>query len=222
MIGHLVSQLRTCPEVTRIVLTRNIPEASCLAADRLLSITQNAEPKGFGANHNAAFVGCSEPFFCALNPDIELRGNPFPSLLRSLDDGTVALAAPLIVAPGGAVEDSIRRFPTVLSLLRKALGGPDGRYSIEPGQPELFPDWVAGMFMLFRSSGYARMGGFDENYFLYYEDVDICSRVWQAGMKVVACPSAVAIHDARRDSHRSLRHLRWHLASMGRYLWHWR
>jgi hypothetical protein len=219
MVGRLLSQLRTCPEVTRVVLTRNVPEPSAPPADALAEVIENPSPKGFGANHNAAFARCREPFFCVLNPDIELVGNPFPALLRCLDDQGIALAAPSIVAPDGRVEDSARHFPTLASLARKALGGHDGRWTIPPGQPMVFPDWVAGMFMLFRSTAYRQLQGFDEGYFLYYEDVDICARIRQAGLKVGLCTSARAIHDARRESRRSLRHLRWHLASMGRYLW---
>lgn len=218
MIERLISQLRSCPLVTRIVLTRNIPENAGMLADGLVEVIENTAPKGYGANHNAAFARCREPFFCVLNPDIELNDDPFPVLVQCLGDSAAVLAAPLIVAPDGKVEDSVRQFPTLGSLLRKAFGGPDGRYAIEPGQPAFFPDWVAGMFMLFQSSGFARLGGFDEGYFLYYEDVDICDRAWQAGMKVVVCPSVTAIHDARRESRRSLRHQRWHLSSMMRYL----
>ncbi len=219
MVERLVAQLRNCPEVGQVVLTRNIPEASPIAADSLVEISDNDLPKGFGANHNAAFWRCRQPFFCVLNPDIQLQGNPFPVLLACLEKEGAALAAPLILAPGGEVEDSVRHFPTIRSLLRKAMGGADGRYVVAAGQPPFSPDWVAGMFMLFKAQEFARIGGFDERYFLYYEDVDICRRLSRAGMSVVACPSASAIHDARRASRRNLRHLRWHLASMARYLW---
>jgi len=223
MVDRLVDQLRACPEVTQLVLTRNVPEPSDIVADDLVVVIENAVPKGFGANHNAAFAHCRQPFYCVLNPDIELAGNPFPSLLDCLQDRGVAMAAPLIVAPDGSVEDSARHFPTLPSLVRKALGGPDGRWAIPPGQTVVFPDWVAGMFMLFRSTDFGRLGGFDESYFLYYEDVDICARARRSNMKVVICPAVSAIHDARRESRRSLRHLRWHLASAGRFLWRsWR
>ena len=73
------------------------------------------------------------------------------------------------------------------------------------------------MFVLFRSADFEKLRGFDPKFFLYYEDVDICVRAAKVGIGLIVCPSAVVIHDARRDSHRSLRHLRWHLASMGRY-----
>ena len=219
MVDRLITQLQSCPEVSQIVLTRNIPEVTESVYPDSVSVIENAAPSGFGANHNAAYRRCSEPYYCVLNPDIELDGNPFPVLLACLEASGAAVAAPLILSPEGNVEDSVRHFPTVGSLLRKALLGDDGNYAIDINAPSLFPDWAAGMFMLFRAAEFAVLGGFDDRYFLYYEDVDICKRAWQAGMKVVVCPSVHAIHAARRASRKNLRHMRWHLASMLRYLW---
>lgn len=222
MVERLAAALLACPEVAQLLVTRNIPEALALPADGRLQVIDNAAPKGFGANHNAAFAHCAQPFFCPLNPDIELDGNPFPALLAALERDGAALAAPLVRAPDGGVEDSIRHFPTPGGLLRKALGRGDGRYRLPADGADFHPEWVAGMFMLFRSDAYGRLGGFDEGYFLYYEDVDICVRLWRQGFKVLACPAVGVVHDARRDSRRSLRHLRWHLASMARYFRrHW-
>ncbi len=223
MVIRLVSSLLTCPEVVQIIVTRNVPEVLELPADGRILVIDNSSPNGFGANHNAAFKYCRQPFFCPLNPDIELIANPFPQLLALFEsDERVALTAPMVRSPGGSLEDSVRHFPTVTSLLGKALSGADGRYSVAPGQASFSPEWVAGMFMLFSSPNYLRLGGFDEGFFLYYEDVDICVRAWKAGMRVLVCPSVSVVHDARRDSHRSLRHLRWHLTSMARYFFrHW-
>ena len=187
-----------------------------------VEIIQNHTPKGFGANHNAVFRRCTESFFCVLNPDVELIENPFPTLLKALNDESIALAAPLIIAPDGSVEDSVRFYPTFASLLFKAFGSSDGRFAVKFNEPIQYPDWVAGMFMLFRSSVFKSLNGFDEGYFLYYEDVDICRRAWLHRMRIAVLPEVVAIHDARRDSRRSLRHMRWHLASMVYFLWRWR
>ena len=79
------------------------------------------------------------------------------------------------------------------------------------------PDWAAGMFMLFRSDAFRRVNGFDENYHLYYEDVDICARLRAAGLCVVVDPRAQVVHFGGRRSHREMRYLRWHLASMMRF-----
>jgi N-acetylglucosaminyl-diphospho-decaprenol L-rhamnosyltransferase len=219
MVARLVGQLLAFPEVAQIILTLNVPESVALPDDARLTVIGNAKPRGFGANHNAAFACCTQTFFCPLNPDIEFDRNPFPVLSAALADDRVALVAPLVKSPDGKIEDSMRRFPTPASLLMKALGRSDGRYVVREGQAEFAPEWVAGMFMLFRSRDFQELGGFDERFFLYYEDVDICARLWQKGMKILACPKAGVIHDARRDSRRSLRHLRWHLGSMARFLW---
>ncbi|WP_313951826.1 glycosyltransferase family 2 protein [Accumulibacter sp.] len=218
MVERLVSQLSAFQEVSKIIVTRNVPESSALQDGERLKIINNSEPEGFGANHAAAFLHCHAEYFCVLNPDIELPTNPFPALIACMEEHAACLSAPLIVAPDGSIQDSMRRFPTPASLVRKAMGSADGRHAATAGQCSFYPEWVAGMFMLFRSADFARLGGFDTRYFLYYEDVDICVRAWQAGLRVVACPAAIAIHDARRSSRRSLRHLLWHVKSMIRYL----
>lgn len=217
MVQRLVNQLLACPEVSHVIVTFDIPEPTDLVSSDRLEIIGNSRCKGFGANHNAAFLRCRESFWCVLNPDIELMGNPFPALLDSLKADKVGLVAPIIRTPEGKIEDSVRHFPTLTSLALKAFGRDVSRYEIKVGVEELFPEWVAGMFMLFRTDAFAALGGFDEGYFLYYEDVDICVRFWKTGFKVVSCPKASAIHDARRTSHSDWRHRRWHMWSMARY-----
>lgn len=217
MVERLVARLLDFPEVQQVLLTLNIPETMAIAADPRLELIANPAPAGFGANHNRAFSRCSAPYFCVLNPDIELPENPFPTLIAEIGRHDAAIAAPLVRNPAGGIEDSIRHFPTPFSLFRKALGQADGTYAIDDGSDSFSPDWVAGMFLLVRSEDYARLGGFDEGFFLYYEDVDLCARTWKAGRSIVACPAISVVHDARRESRRNRRYLRWHLASMARY-----
>jgi GT2 family glycosyltransferase len=218
MVEELVEALTACPEVKQIVVTRNIPERLTLVDDARVLVIENSVDKGFGENHNAAFRCCDQPTFCVLNPDVQLSSNPFPRLLSVLADERVAVVAPIVISPSGRVEDSARHFPTLGSLARKAVWGAEGRHVGTVGPTTFYPEWVAGMFMLFRSQAFRRVGGFDERFFLYYEDVDICVRIWKQGMRVAACAGCTVVHDARRSSRRSLQHLRWHLASMARYL----
>lgn len=224
MVGRLLEELVACPSVGQIILTLNIPEAVGLERFRgRITVVRNSVPQGFGANHNAAFALCDRPFFCPLNPDIELAGNPFQVLVEHLVDmQDVGVAAPVATRPNGEIEDNFRRFPTIVGLLRKVVVGARGAYSVSVGGPVFLAEWVAGMFMLFRSEAYRRLGGFDEGFFLYYEDVDICVRAWREGVKVLACPDVAVVHDARRDSRRKLRFLRWHVVSVLRFFCkHW-
>ena len=217
--NRLVNQLledvqRTCAERVALLLTENAPDATPLALAALTCPAEriaNAAAKGFGANHNAAFQRCRTPYFCVANPDIRLRADPFPALAAQLADPGVGVVGPLVRDKAGRAEDSARRFPTVGRLLARRLrarSGPD--YAYERGALEV--DWLAGMFLLFRSETYRAIGGFDERYFLYYEDVDICRRLAGRGLKAVYEPRAEVVHDARRASRRNLR-LAWHHAA---------
>lgn len=219
MLPGLLEDLIACPEVERILLTRNIPDPHDLTAqNERVTVIDNLRPEGFGANHNAAFRNATSPFFAVLNPDIRLDGNPFPELLACMQDDRVALSAPAVVNPAGGLEDSAREFPSLSDLLNKALGRYDGRLYYALGDPPRSAPWVAGMFMLLRSTDYVAMNGFDEGFFLYYEDVDLCARLWRSGRRVILCPHVRVVHDARRASHRNLRHMRWHIVSILRYL----
>jgi N-acetylglucosaminyl-diphospho-decaprenol L-rhamnosyltransferase len=222
MVEALVAELLVCPEIGTVLVTKNIPESLSLPQDARIQIIDNMTPAGFSANHNRAFTFCTLPYFCPLNPDITLQGNPFPLLLKAMEEAGAAVAAPLIKNSKGQVEDSIRPFPTIRSLLLKALLLSNNSYAVQEGSPAFYPEWVAGMFMLFHSSDFKRLGGFDAGFFLYYEDVDICVRVWKEGMKVIACPTVSIVHDARRASHKDIAHMWLHMGSMFRYfLKHW-
>jgi len=190
-----------------------------LPKDKRITLIQNLEPKGFGANHNYAFTKCKSAHFCVLNPDIAFDLNPFPCLLDSLLDASVGLVAPMVKNKEGGVEDSVRTFLTPMSILRRRLLRQREVYRFQEGDPNFCVEWVGGMCMLFPSSAYAAINGFDERYFMYVEDADICTRLWLAGYKVLACPSALVIHDARRASRKNWQHFRWHITSLFRYFW---
>jgi len=219
MVGDLVAKLQTFPEVGRVILTRNMPDDDGVVAAENTLVIHNATPKGFGANHNAAFTHATAPCFCVLNPDIELSANPFPALLAALNDCSASVLAPAVVNSAGNPEDSVRHFPTPLRLATKLLGGHDGRYVLQPAQGPTPVDWVAGMFMLFRAQDFKAIGGFDEKFFLYYEDVDICARLWKTGRPVMVCPQVQVVHDAQRASRKNWQFMKWHAASMARYFW---
>lgn len=200
-------------------MTVNVPEDLDLAtAGRRnpVSVVENAVPRGFAANHNAAFRSVHTPCFCVINPDVRLKSNPFPLLSSVLEDSRVGVVAPLVRNSSGAIENSARKFPTPKILAMKALGlksEAEPSAAVHPFEP----DWVGGMFMLFRSDFYRTLGGFDEGYFLYYEDIDLCARLRVAGMRVVLEPRVEIIHDAQRASHRNPRYAWWHATSILRF-----
>lgn len=217
MVWRLVEQLVAFPEVGQVIVTLNIPEACPEGLNKKVTLLKNDSPKGFGQNHNAAFSLVRSQFYCVINPDIELSQSPFDKLISILNHQRVGLVAPLVFNDSGVPEDSMRRFLTPSSILKRILGWNTGEYFLNFGDSDIFPDWVAGMFMLFQSKVYEKIKGFDERYFMYCEDADICTRLWKAGYTVVGCLSTVVVHNAQRASHHSLKHLNWHFQSMFRY-----
>ena len=232
LVLPLLQDLDTVHHTTplHVVLTLNVPEdLPCVPEDFAFSlqIMRNSQPLGFGANHNRAFSQAQGGIFCVLNPDIRITQNPFPDLLKACADPHTGLAAPAIYSPSGQLEDSARKFPTPLRIAHRVLTRRRTRDYAAP-TTVLHPDWVAGMFLLLRTTVYRQLGGFDERYFLYYEDVDLCARARLAGLEIVQLALPGVIHNAQRASHRDPKYLRWHVGSMLKFFtsaaflrWQW-
>lgn len=208
------------PELARIVITQNLPEPTAAASGLDLppiQIVRNPRPRGFGANHNSVFGHVDTEYFAIVNPDISLTHNPFPPLLEALRGGA-GVAAPAVIEPDGTTADSARSLLTPWELVARRLPG---------YRPPPYPAWFAGMFLVFRSDAFAEVGGFDERYFMYCEDFDICARLRLAGWPLAFVREASVVHSAQQLSHRSLSYLRWHVASLTRtwrspVLWRYR
>jgi len=218
LVAQLLADLAAhCAPGLRIIVTLNVPGDPPPAHGAKVELVENSEPAGFGANHNAAFRRCTTEYFCVCNPDIRLHEDPFPALVHALQIEGAGVAGPLVRGPDGAAEDSARHFPKLGTLVRKLLHGASGpEYPTDRGIQRV--DWVAGMFMLFRRRAFEAAGGFDERFFLYYEDVDICRRLRRLGFACLYQPAASVVHEARRASRRNPRLMAIHAASIARYL----
>jgi len=210
-VRHLLCDLEAAAAlIDRVIVTRNIPEADVLADLSLsfpLEFIDNAHPRGFAANHNAAFGRCHSNWFLVLNPDVRIE----PDALHALVDQAPAasgVVAPRIFEPGKSAPEPRRKHLTPFEIM--------GRW-IRPDYDAPRAEWVAGMCMLFRAGAFAGVRGFDEKFFMYVEDADICARLRLAGWEVAVNESVRILHDAQRASDSHWRHLGWHWASMLRW-----
>jgi hypothetical protein len=211
LIGDLIRH--GGPSLQRLVVTLNVPEAEPVRVDGArfeVLVLRNDRAGGFGANHNRAFAHCKSAWFAVLNPDIRLSSDALGLLLaaRQAKDG---LIAPQILNADSSPADSARRLPTPPQVTMRRLLTRRPRAT---GDYE----WMAGMCLLLNSEAFRSMGGFDERYFMYCEDTDLCLRMQLAGWHLRLVPSVQVVHDARRASHRSARHFLWHTTSLIR-LW---
>lgn len=207
-------------EQFKVVVTLNLPGESFEPAwgrGLPLIVRRNDKPAGFGANHNRAFGMSEGKWFIVVNPDIRMLDHT--ALLRLVRDEPgqldAAIRAPIIVNSEGRREDSVRRNLTPWSLLQRVLGlepGPmDTALAARPGSPFY---WLAGMFLAIESEAFSKVRGFDERFFLYCEDYDLCARLYLSGYGVAQDDTVNVVHNAQRTSHRSMRYLRWHISSL--------
>ncbi len=154
---------------------------------------------GRGVNRGAAAAPQRE-FLLVSNPDVVVHDGAVGALVSYLDHHTtVGLVGPVIVTPDGDTYPSRRQFPNVVLATMHALcslwwpENPWTRRYRSPG-PDGHVDWVSGAFFLVRRSLFERVGGFDERYFMFAEDMELCWRVGLAGFTVAACDEAVVTH----------------------------
>jgi GT2 family glycosyltransferase len=179
---------------------------------RLLRHHSNA---GFAAGVNMGTAASSAPFLLVLNPDCRLQPGTGLLLLNELErHAKCAAMGPAILDPSGTLQESARGDPDVLtgifgrtSLLSRAF--PNSRLarrnlrasalSSAAGSSQPV-DWVSGACMLIRRKALASVGGFDEGYFLYWEDADLCRRLRNAGWETRYTKTATATHDVGQSS----------------------
>jgi len=210
----------------KVVVTLNIEEpfhGRDLQLSHPLKIRKNKTVQGFGKNHNEAFEKeCDAKYFCVLNPDILLRSNPFPKLIEILEDSKNGVAGPTLLDSAGRLQDSARRFPSPKRIMLRRLGKKGNVDDFRTKDQYIYPDWIAGMFMLFPSRIFSALKGFDERFFMYCEDADICMRLMNDQLRIVCARNVTVIHDPRRQSHRSISHFYWHVCSLCRFFIKWR
>ncbi|NUL81741.1 MAG: glycosyltransferase family 2 protein [Armatimonadetes bacterium] len=165
----------------------------------------NAENLGFGAGHNKAIEAANGEFVFVLNPDTVLHDGALETLVQFAEEHPeAAIIGPKHLSPLGDLQYSCRTFPNpVAAMFRNTPLGrffPNNRYTRDylmtdwdHSSPREV-DWVSGAAMLIRSDWLKAHGGFDERFFMYCEDVDICKRAWESGWKVLYCPLASLTH----------------------------
>jgi hypothetical protein len=176
-------------------------------------IIRNKKQLGFAQNHNNAFKLATGKYFAILNPDLIFETPIFDSLIDTLEKHQIDLIAPKIVDEKGVTQDSFRGLPTPLKLVMRRLVGEKKESFIANPDGLIQPDWIAGMFWLMKSETYRQLGGMDEKFFLYFEDVDFCTRARLQGMKISVDTNVQIQHDAQHSSHKSLYYLFLHLRS---------
>jgi N-acetylglucosaminyl-diphospho-decaprenol L-rhamnosyltransferase len=169
--------------------------------------TVRAENRGFSAGNNAGLQFVTAPHVLFLNPDTEILDGTFGELLDLMEARpSVGLIGCRQVAADGSLHPTIRRFPSAARYLFASLGSErlpfDASWLGERVRKqsvydrEIRCDWTSGSFMLARTDAVLAAGAFDERYFLYSEEPDLCLRLHRRGWEVRHVPVMTILHHA--------------------------
>lgn len=159
--------------------------------------------RGYAAAVNVGVRQSSSRDVVVMNPDVIIdSAADVDRLMQQFEDPEVGLVAPGLLLPTGERQDSARRMPAPWELVARRLSGVQhGRINADTPRPV---DWVVGAFLGLRRKAFDAVGGLDERYRFYFEDVDLCVRLWSAGWKVVYDPTVIVRHEHGAASRRSL------------------
>ncbi|MCQ2189511.1 MAG: glycosyltransferase family 2 protein [Paludibacteraceae bacterium] len=182
--------------------SQNDPAMELLLADKDIKVVKLDGNYGFGTANNAGFHECCGEYVFLMNPDTICLDNSIKVLLDKLkEDETIGVLGPnLINSDGFPTHAFRRRGDGIMTELNFALFGLP--YKLVYGEnfeynhtnEQLDVAYVCGAAMMMRRETFEKVGGFDENFFMYYEDQDLCNRIRQTGVRIVNEPSAVIKH----------------------------
>lgn len=185
---------------------------------------------GFGAGVNLGVAASHTDLVLVLNPDTYFLNNSVDVIKRLFDDHPrLGVAGLKLVNPDGSLQYSARRFYSLPDIMVRRT--PLGRLHALQGMVRSHllkrrwrggpfeADWVMGTGFVVRRSAFDQIGGMDEGYFLYFEEVDLCARMWVNSWQVLAVPQVELVHEHQRHSAAGI----WstsgktHLRSMNRF-----
>jgi len=183
---------------------------------------------GFGAGHNKVLSLLTSDYHAIVNPDILLYEDSFSALIKFMEENKdVAVAFPKLVSAERKLLPVYRKDPTFSDMFirrfvpfgfakrRDAITYADADY-----EKPFEIDFGQGSFVFIRTELFKKLGGFDERYFMYLEDADLCREARKYG-KVVYTPVTGVIHKWERGSKKNLKLLKIHIDSLFKYLKKW-
>ena len=192
-------------------------------------VVDNRRNVGYGAALNQGARLTRSDLLLFLNADTRLPAGSTQPLMERLADESVGVVAPRLSYPDGRLQLSCRRGYSPQSVLGRRLPffflpalEPALRHHLmldDDHAQTLYPDWVQGSCLMVRRAVFEQLDGFDERFFLYFEDYDLCTRVRASGLDVVYDPRSEVIHHYARLSGRPMLSREWwlHLQSALRY-----
>ncbi|AWH89669.1 glycosyltransferase [Limnobaculum parvum] len=229
-IYNLVNLLNTSSDFYNLYVKDNLKDNAlkhfCSKNNIGYIVTDNS--LGFGANNNEV-VRClnenhefhNDDYFLFLNPDVSITDDSLRELYNITIQNNYELVTVNLFRDNELTlsDNSIRTFPTIIDFVSSLLFR-QNRTILNKNNISSHTkvDWCAGSFILIKSNTFISIGGFDESYFMYCEDVDLCWRLKDKGILVTYLPEVKAVHYAQHDNRKLMsKAFFWHLKSALRF-----
>ena len=219
------------PQVDELLVVANRPGSVPSALPPGVRVLENAHPRRLSENVNLGTAATSGEWLVYANPDVVPEPNAVAALVSFGETRErCGLAGPRTLWPDGRWQPTRRRFPTVrgtivrrtpLRRLRPPLEGQRDHYLLdEDVEGPIEADWLLGAFLLMRRAMLDELGGWDEGYRHYVEDIDLAYRAMRAGWERWYVPEATVTHDWAQviDRRFASRHTLWHARGMARFV----
>ena len=182
---------------------------------------------GFGKAHNLVLEKLTSKYHLLLNPDVVFNKEVIPSLISQLEkNNDVAFVTPKVVYPNFENQYVCRKHPTFYDLVNRRLKLSkkavfNNPYRNQDCTKPFYPDFIHGCFMLFKTADFKELKGFDERYFLYMEDADLCREIDKSGKKKLYFPGVTIVHHHQKGSTKKLNLFLRHSSSAIKYFLKW-
>ncbi len=228
ILKNLASNTHEIPENITVVITDLLKndqfkfDIHSLGLPNLIYHTNN-ETYGYGKNNNIVFHHFAQKaeIFVVCNPDVEIIFSAFNTFIQNVSWQNHLITCKTEI-PGGIRNNNIRRFFNPMIWVGSFLKILDFNYWYYGAQQddEVTFDWCSGAFMVFDATSYRKLNGFDEKYFMYIEDTDICYRCDNLNIKKKYYPAFTIKHfGQRRNKNIFNPHFGWIIRSVVRYYW---
>lgn len=182
---------------------------------------------GFGKAHNFILDKITTDFHLILNPDVIFDADTIPVLIAQLSvEKQVSFVTPKVLNTDGQLQFVCRKQPTFFDLInrkllfsRKLLS--KNEYRNQNLEKMFYPEFIHGCFMLFKTADFKKLQGFDERYFLYMEDADICRNILKINKRILYFPSVQITHQHQKGSSKSVKLFLYHFSSAIKYFLKW-
>lgn len=196
LLAECIASIKKNPNVEVIVVDNGSTDDSAAAVGKF-QIISNKTNVGFAKAANQGIRKARGEYILLLNPDTKVKQGAIAEMLtfaqNTPDAGVVGAQ---LVNPDGSVQPSVFHFPTIFGAIKEFWLGQKGTYTkyIPTGSEPAVVDSLVGAAFLITPQACKRVGLLNERFWMYFEDLDYCRRVYRAGLKVCYLPSAQVVH----------------------------